>query len=79
MKKKFIKIMLAVLFLRFLVYPQIVMESCLYYEKIMNEKKKNCNWNLELSENYHFLLGISYKMIIEILYIFYKFQMPTVL
>ena len=40
MKKKIIKIMLAVLFLQLLVYLQNVRESCLTYEKIMNEYKK---------------------------------------
>lgn len=41
MKKKIIKIMLAVLFLQDLVYLQIMMYSCLTYEKTVNVYQKN--------------------------------------
>ena len=41
MKKKIIKIMLAVLFLQDLVYLQIMMYSCVTYEKIVNVYQKN--------------------------------------
>ena len=45
----------------------------------MNEKKRLCHRDLELSENSRFFLDINYKMIMENLYIFYKYQKQVVL
>ena len=44
MKKKFIKIMLAVIIFMMLVYRESLKESCLSYEKLVNEFEKICNF-----------------------------------
>ena len=43
MKKKFYKIMLAVIIFMLLVYRESLKESCLSYEKLVNEFEKICN------------------------------------
>ena len=58
--------MLAVIIFMMLVYRESLKESCLSYEKIVNEFKKICNWKNGL------FLEISYKKIIKFLDTFYK-------
>ena len=66
-KENFIKIMLAVIIFMMLVYRESLKESCLSYEKLVNEFEKICNF----LENGLFL-EISYKKIIKFLDTFYK-------
>ena len=42
-KENFIKIMLAVIIFMLLVYRESLKESCLSYEKLVNEFEKICN------------------------------------
>lgn len=67
MKRNFIKIMLAVIIFMLLVYRESLKESCLSYEKLVNEFEKICN-SLENG----LFLEISYKKIIKFLDTFYK-------
>ena len=66
-KENFIKIMLAVIIFMLLVYRESLKESCLSYEKLVNEFEKICN-SLENG----LFLEISYKKIIKFLDTFYK-------
>lgn len=59
--------MLAVIIFMMLVYRESLKESCLSYEKLVNEFEKICNF----LENGLFL-EISYKKIIKFLDTFYK-------
>ena len=43
-KRNFIKIMLAVIIFMMLVYRESLKESCLSYEKLVNEFEKICNF-----------------------------------
>lgn len=58
-KENFIKIMLAVLFFMVLVYPEIVMESCLTYEKKVND----CRKFYELRIFYSFFFRVCYNAV----------------
>ena len=59
--------MLAVIIFMMLVYRESLKESCLSYEKLVNEFEKICN-SLENG----LFLEISYKKIIKFLETFYK-------
>ena len=59
--------MLAVIIFMMLVYRESLKESCLSYEKLVNEIKKICNRWQKWKE-----LGISYKKIRKFLDRFYK-------
>ena len=59
--------MLAVIVFMMLVYRESLKESCLSYEKLVNEFEKICN-SLENG----LFLEISYKKIIKFLDTFYK-------
>ena len=59
--------MLAVIIFMLLVYRESLKESCLSYEKLLNEFEKICN-SLENG----LFLEISYKKIIKFLDTFYK-------
>ena len=59
--------MLAVIIFMMLVYRESLKESCLSYEKLVNEFEKICN-SLENG----LFLEISYKKIIKFLDKFYK-------
>jgi hypothetical protein len=59
--------MLAVIIFMMLVYRESLKESCLSYEKLVNEFEKICN-SLENG----LFLEISYKKIIKFLDTFYK-------
>ena len=61
--------MLAVIIFMMLVYRESLKESCLSYEKLVNEFEKICN-SLENG----LFLEISYKKIIKFLDTFYKFK-----
>ena len=61
--------MLAVIIFMMLVYRESLKESCLSYEKLVNEIEKICN-SLENG----LFLEISYKKIIKFLDTFYKFK-----
>ena len=69
MKKKIIKIMLAVIIFMMLVYRESLKESCLSYEKLVNEIEKICNRRKQAP-----FLSISYKNIMKFLDAFYKFK-----
>jgi hypothetical protein len=61
--------MLAVIIFMMLVYRESLKESCLSYEKLVNEIEKICNrWKKAP------FLSISYKNIMKFLDAFYKFK-----
>lgn len=59
--------MLAVIIFMMLVYRESLKESCLSYEKLVNEFEKICNFLEKWA-----VFGVSYKKIIKFLDTFYK-------
>ena len=68
--------MLAVIIFMMLVYRESLKESCLSYEKIVNEFKKICNQCLcgRVLMEKRWELGNSYKKIMKFLDEFYKWR-----